>query len=834
MTQSYLAQPVTVSKERLSTLPLFEYNFNAGFVGFYENIPPGDTVFRLGISYDGYEDHLLSCLQSPLFKYVQELTINGTFDELPSSIRHLKQLKALFVRNHDDGGCEGHCPVYIPNEIYHLPELEVLSISTNNISITDSIIHLKKLKHLYISPASLLPCLFTGMPQLQSIGLNIYTPSQPKYIKAFNKIIMFNNYPYRDVVGWHYSESDKTDIAVTLVKPEALLNETIDIQLKDPYDKKNRVFTFKGQIKNNEPVGPWIVKSEYSLLANYSHGKSEVTRVMMNDTTRLAIVTKNNKGEETQEFRNVKKHFKNGMPHGNWEYHQYTGKCYQQIMYDVQQSNSAKADTNGYFIRKTFVNGKAYGTWKEYTGYSIKTTIFENGRPVKITDREKKFTTPNTVKEFKYDDTKTGIYTFYRKTADQLYLHSQEFYNNYIPDGEFINYYQNGIVQNKKTYNNGKITGDAIGNYDNGKPAYVNSYDKGLIKHERRFHQNGTREQEVYYNSKGKDGTENIWSEAGKLKESTFYDNGLPYGLSQKFDDKGNVVSEKYYEQGLAIYDEGLGFDPVFSSTETDKLFHLFYQFKMESTCCRHANCTLQKKIIDDSTFAITEHQYTETHGRHLKYIKEFGFKNYKLSGVQVLKDSAGNIIQYVHCKEGLKDGKFTLVHRNDSLSINYNQNRVIDTVLTYTSKNGRKTEVQYYKNMRLYKVDQFYYSHTGKPTGNIVIEYVKAKQPRPSTKYDAIHKPLSLIMGLPKNQNSMFFIPETLTEYIDGKKISTVKFHAKITEVNCMNVRRMKGYAIADGKRYRFIEEDEIKYEYWFRIHSVFNIFFNGMITCY
>lgn len=832
--QPLLGQHLNMGKQRLASHPVFDYNPKSSFVDFYEKVPPGDTIFRLFIHYDGYEDHLLSCLKSPVFRYVQELSISGHFDEVPPAIAHLKQLKALFIHNHQDGGCEGDCPLYIPNEIYHLPELEVLSLSTHNISINDSIINLKKLKHIYLSPASLLPCLFTGMPQLRSILLNVYIPTETQYLKVCGKLLTFNITTYSNANSWHDDEAHDDTSSAIISSKNQLLSEKIDITLKDSYDKKRVTFSLKGEIKNNEATGTWAINCGYSLQANYSNGRSDVIKVM-NDTIPMATITKNNQGEEFQEFRNVKKHFKNGIPYGSWEYYQYNGTCYQQIVYDdPEHPNPVNAITSGYFIRKTYINGKASGRWTESTGDHIKITEFENGNPIKITDQKRTHAVPNMIKEFKYDQTISSIDTYYPNAFHQSYLYSKESYNYYIPDGEFMSYHPNGTLHEKKVYNNGKIIGDIIGNHENGKTAYIKSYEQGRIKHEKRFYQNGVMAQEVHYNAKGKHGTENTWTEKAKLKESTYYENGLPFGLSQKFDDGGKVISEKYYEQGLKVYDEEQGFDYVFVNSEKNKLFNFFYLFKMEQPF-RNKNCTMQKKELNDSTFMITEYQYTENRGRHLKYIKEFSFKNYKLSGTQILKDSAGNIIQYVHCNAGLKEGKFTLVHLEDSLSLNYTRNCVIDTVLTYYFKRGRQTEIHYYKNKQLYRAEQFYFSHIGKSIENITVEYVKEKQPKPADKYNTpVDEPLALIMNVPKHPNSMFFIPETLTHCIDGKKTSTIKFHASVTEADCMSIRRVKGYAVADGKKERFSKEDMSTYESCFIRYSVFNIFFNGIITCY
>lgn len=830
--QHLWGQHLSMGKQRLASHPVFDYNTKSSFVDFYEKVPPGDTIFRLSIYYNNYQDYLLSFLQSPVFRYVQELHISGPFDELPPAIAHLKQLKILFVNNYHPAYGGGDCPLYIPNELYRLPELEVLSLFTGNISISDSIIHLKKLKHLYISPVSLLPCLFTDMPQLKSIALNTYLLNKTYYLNVCGKLLLFNINPYKDADSLHYGADDTgTDMTPAPNRP---INENINIKLKDPDDKKHLAFSFKGTIKNNEATGPWTVKCDYHLLANYSTGKTTITTVMMNDTLLLATVTKNNQGEELQEFGKVKKQFKNGIPYGTWKYHADNGIYDQQIVYDDLKQTYARADTSGYLTRKTFVNGQPYGTWKEVTGYSVKTTEFENGKPLKITDREEMYRTPDIVREFKYEQTGSSIHTYYREKSGQSYIYSKESYNNYIPEGDFILYHSNGNILEKKTYSKGKITGDVSGYYQNGKLSYIKSYEQGLIKHERRFHSNGIMAEEVYYNTKGKHGTENAWSEEGRLRRNTYYENGLAFGVSQAFDDKRQVSSERYYEHGLAIYDDFRNFDDIFINSKDDKLLRHFYSFKMEEACFRAENCTQKKKVINDSTFMITAYQYTEKNGRHLKYIKEFNFKNYKLSGPQVLKDSAGNIIQYVHCKAGLREGKFTLAYNKDSLSLNYSENRIMDTVLTYYSHRSRSIAIQHYKNRQLCKTEHFYILPSGKSLSNTIVEYVHVKPPKPEGKDDLSEQSLDFVMGPRRKSNNMFFTPETVTEYTNGKKTKTVKFHATITKVNCRVICKVKGYAIADGKKEHFVEDDETKYEYWFRRYSVFNIFYNGWTICY
>lgn len=773
-----------LTKEQLNLK--FHYALGNGddLADFYESNLPNDTVFCLEISYEGFESYLLNCFDAPIFKYVQELQIHGCFRDIPVAITKLKNLTSLYVDNHCDGWCEHECSIHIPNEIYRLPNLELLSISNKNISISDSIVNLKKLRHLNISSVSLLPILFTDMPQLKSIGLNdVYTSNKELHKIVLNKLLVFSHYPKASYYLMYNEFGINYDSIESKLTATVSLNKKIDLKIKNPQYKNEIVFKMKGEIKNNKAEGEWLIKTNYTLRANYISGIKQNSTIALNDTIIISRVTREQNGIENEIDRYWERKSKNNIPIGTWKYGNYMGNCYYKINFDTAQSlNFNNADTLSFYSWKEYKNGKENGIWKEYSGYDKTIIQFEDGKIKQKVLFDYRFSTPTILKEYKYQpDEKLKITNFYRGNNFKLFKYSEENYNNYEPNGAFTKYFNNGDINSIKIYESGRLIGDEIEYFDNKQISRIKTYENGYLIHEVFYHFNGKKEYETHSNKYGIHGTVNRWNEEGKLIETMYYENGKPFGVAKKFDKNGNVTFERYYENGIEIYNEEQGFDDKFIFN--DYIMIQYESLKFRKTCCRYSSCRLQKKIINDSVSLITEHQYSDLPDKHLIYIKEFRIKNYKLDGLQIIKDSAGNIIESVIYKNGMIDGALKIKNIwGNFLTMKYTNNILQDTVLTYDFWHGKRQRELFYKNKRLYKA----YTYDGDTLlGKEISYYYK-------------HRVRDYRSGF------FYIIPEKVV-WIDstGKIFRTMIFHGKmIKELDDWLFSNIKGYVIVDGKR--------------------------------
>lgn len=791
-------------------------------VDFYESVLPGDTVFKLEIDYKDYENYWLNCLEAPLFKYVQELTIHGCYQDVPRSISKLKNLTALHLHSHCDGLCEDECPIYIPNEVYHLPNLEVLSINTKNTIISDSIIHLKKLKHLNIASTSLYPFLFTDMPQLKSIAINnIYTSKKELHKVVLNKLLIFSYYtPQEFNMDTNYYGVDYNRIINELKETNAL-NEKVDLKIKNPDHKNEIVFEIKGEFKNNKPIGKWFVGSDYTLNVNYINGIKESVEIRKEDTVLIGKITKEQDGTKTYVDKRSNKKTKNNIPVGIWEYGAYNSYRYYKINFGTGEPvNFKNTDTSGFFSWKVFKNEIEDGTWKDFRGNSKYITEFKNGMPVNIVQYDYRFKVPISKREFYYmPDNKIHIILYLKSPDHKLYKYSEETYRNYSPDGIFTTYYPDGSILKQQTFENGYKIDKEIEYGVNKKPVSISTYNKGILIHQIYFHFNGVKSYEASFNKNGIHGNENKWNGAGELIETTYYNNGKAFGIAQKFDGKGNVIFESYHDNGYEIYNEERGFDKAF--IYIDALLNLQYCIRLSKNCCYGSDRVIHKTIINDSTFLFTEHLYSQVKGRHLHCIKEYRFKNYQLDGMQLLKDSAGNIIQSVAYKMGKKHGRLTStnVSWKKSVSFNYTNDILKDTILIYSYLNRLDTTIHYYKNTRVYKAIITHYNKDTIMSAQEVIEYDRG--------------PVSIKSGKRINNTPMFFIPKKATIYTNNKPVEVYKFSAWVSEIECTSIRRVNGHATINGKREKFVTNKETNSEYWFKCYSIFNVFYDRRITC-
>ena len=786
MTNSQLfCQYKPLTKEQLNLK--FHYALGNGdnLADFYESILPNDTVFCLEISYEGYENYLLNCIDSPVFKYVQELQINGCYNDIPVAITKLQNLTGLYIDSHCDLWCGTECSMYIPNEIYRLPNLEILNISTNNVSISDSIINLKKLKHLNISSVSLLPILFTDMPQLKSIGLNdVYTSNKELHKIILNKLLVFSHYPKASYSFTYNEFGINYDSIEAKLKPFKPLNIKVDFKIKNQYDKNETLFEIKGEIKNNKAEGEWIVKSVYNLKANFINGIKQNSIISLNDTTIISKVTKENDGIETEINYVWERKSKKNIPTGDWKYGSYLGNCDYKISFDSPQIiNFKNADTLSFFSWKSFKNGIEDGVWKQYRGgFDKKIIKFENGKIKRLEVYEYHYyrTIPIVVKDYNYQDIdKLTITTYSKGDSLKLFKYTEECYNAYTPNGAFITYFENGNIQKIEVFENGKIRGNQIEYNQDKKIKRISMYENGYLVHEIYYHDNEQKEYEVYFNINGIYGNENRWNEFGQLIETKFYKNGKPEGVSRKFDKNGNVTFENYYENGIEIYNEERGFDDVFIFN--DYIMKKFDVKEIQKTCCRHEYCKISKKVINDSISQITEYEYSESTEKRLIYKKLFNFKNYKLNGLQTMKDSFGNIIESVVCINGKLNGNLTVRNEwGNYLTMRYKNDKIVDTILTYDFWKAQK-RVEY-----IYQYKELKKTITYNP---------KIKSTKEICYYEK-HKKKTDCCGY-------YFIPRKILWISPTDSvIKTMNFKGRIKEdVYNSNINDANGYAFVNGK---------------------------------
>lgn len=139
-----------------------------------------------------------------------------------------------------------------------------------------------------------------------------------------------------------------------------------------------------------------------------------------------------------------------------------------------------------------------------------------------------------------------GIHIFLTRRVAELYL------LQFIPNGLFQMWHDNGQKLYEVTYVNGKMEGLYQEWHENGKKhvevKYVNGKKEGLFQS---WHNNGQKECEIRYVNGIKNGLYECWYNNGQKAYCCMYVNGVKNGLQQFWYGNGKVKEKSMWVNGL-------------------------------------------------------------------------------------------------------------------------------------------------------------------------------------------------------------------------------------------------------------------------------------------
>lgn len=132
------------------------------------------------------------------------------------------------------------------------------------------------------------------------------------------------------------------------------------------------------------------------------------------------------------------------------------------------------------------------------------------------------------------------------------YYSKRDAQNNYVADGLFTSWYENGQKKMEATFHNGKLNGIQTQWYENGqKSTEIALKDDKMDGSCKSWYENGNKKEESFCKNGLRVGHFTLYHDNGQIKQDGNFVNGKLHGLGMLWLENGKKAGEVIYENGI-------------------------------------------------------------------------------------------------------------------------------------------------------------------------------------------------------------------------------------------------------------------------------------------
>ncbi len=414
---------------------------------------------------------------------------------------------------------------------------------------------------------------------------------------------------------------------------------------KVTYFYDNNKLSAIGNFTEDKPIGLWRFYSEYGYLS--AKGK----------------------------FNN------NGEKEGFWQWFNEEGGISEEGEYEDGKINGTYKvyHPNGQLqMIAQFVDGKRDGTATYYNKYGAEKELIH-------------------YKEGEFH----GEYTTYHAMGKGFTEYTANYVDNEI-DGEFVEYYTDGIVRAKLTFKEGKKEGKGEIYYHDGQLDVVKNYLNDELHGDfKEYHYNG----QIYKEGKYvEDKAEGIWKtyySNGQLESEKNYVKGKINGIVKEYDRDGKLHNEFTYKKGIII-----------AYKFYDKKGNVIKEAKKKAGEFFYEGHAPNGNITSEGLYDIDGGKEGEWKYYSSNHVLE-NIENYKegeINGEAKSFYNSGILYAVTNYEDGLKEGYAVTYYQNEQMrSQGYYKKDEKEGEWRYYYKDGTLQSIEYYNSGKLYGYVEYY-----------------------------------------------------------------------------------------------------------------------------